>query len=122
MHLITDNLEKRNPKSRSSFLCCLILILVVLIALVIRMINIAKKCRNEFGSLICIGIAGMFIVQSVMNIGMCLALLPVIGITLPFMSYGGSSMLALYLAMGVLHAISAYENNSGLKRKYRRYK
>ena len=96
--------------------------LVTLIALVARMINIAKKCRNEFGSFICIGIAGMFIVQSVMNIGMCLALLPVIGITLPFMSYGGSSMLALYLAMGVLHAISAYEYNSGTKRQFRRYK
>ncbi len=83
--------------------------LVVLVLLVVRMMKIAGRCRNEFGALICIGVAGMFVVQAVMNIGMCLALLPVIGITLPFMSAGGSSMLALYLAMGMLHAISAYE-------------
>lgn len=86
--------------------------LASLTVLIFRMIKLAKTCKTEFGGLICIGIAGMFIVQSVMNIGMCLAILPVIGITLPFMSAGGSSMLALYLAMGMLHAISAYETKS----------
>ncbi len=85
--------------------------IAVLIILVVRMINIAKNCKNDFGSLICIGIAAMFIVQSVMNLGMCLAMLPVIGITLPFMSAGGSSMLALYLAMGFVHAISAHDKS-----------
>ena len=59
----------------------------------------------------------MFIVQSVMNIGMCLAMFPVIGITLPFMSYGGSSMLALYIAMGLVHAISAHSKGVKGKRK-----
>ncbi len=88
-----------------------IVFIAVLIALVVRMINLAKICKNQFGAFICIGIAGMFIVQSVLNIGMCLAMLPVIGITLPFMSYGGSSMLALYIAMGFVHAISAHERN-----------
>ena len=88
--------------------------LVVLFLLIMRLIRIAKHCRNDFGSFICIGIAGMFIVQSVMNIGMCLAMFPVIGITLPFMSYGGSSMLALYIAMGFVHAISAH--SKGIKR------
>ena len=100
-----------------------VVFLIILVLLVVRIINIGRSCKTEFGGLICIGIASMFIVQSVMNIGMCLALLPVIGITLPFMSYGGSSMLALYLAMGFVHAISAYENNSGIgRKKYRRYK
>jgi rod shape determining protein RodA len=89
-----------------------IIFIAVMILLVIRIINLAKSCRNEFGSLICIGIAGMFIVQSVINVGMCLAMLPVIGITLPFMSYGGSSMLALYIAMGFVHAISAKERRT----------
>lgn len=83
--------------------------LAVLLVLVLRMIKIAKGCRHEFGALICVGIAGMFIVQSVMNIGMCLAIFPVIGITLPFMSAGGSSMLALWISMGFLHAISAHD-------------
>ena len=91
-----------------------LIFLIVLILLITRLIRIAKHCRNDFGSFICIGIAGMFIVQSVMNIGMCLAMFPVIGITLPFMSYGGSSMLALYIAMGFVHAISAHDK--GIKR------
>lgn len=89
-----------------------IIFLVVLFILITRMITLSKTCKNDYGSLICIGIAGMFIVQSVMNIGMCLAMLPVIGITLPFMSYGGSSMLALYLAMGFIHAISAHSKGT----------
>lgn len=83
--------------------------LVVLVVLVARIMKIASRCRNDFGTFICVGVAAMFVVQAVMNIGMCLALLPVIGITLPFMSAGGSSMLALYLAMGMLHAIGAHE-------------
>ncbi len=92
-----------------------ILFLIVLLSLIVRIINIAKNCKEDFGSFICIGIAGMFIVQSIMNLGMCLAMFPVIGITLPFMSYGGSSMLALYISMGFVHAISAHEK--GIKRR-----
>ena len=98
-----------------------VLFLIALVSLVVRIINVARNSDTEFGSFICIGIAGMFIVQSVMNLGMCLAMLPVIGITLPFMSYGGSSMLALYLAMGFVHAISAHGKNYGVgKNKYKR--
>ena len=89
--------------------------IIVLFILIVRIIKIAKSCKNDFGSLICIGIAGMFIVQSIMNLGMCLAMFPVIGITLPFMSYGGSSMLALYISMGFVHAISAH--GKGIKRR-----
>lgn len=88
-----------------------VIFIAVLVALIFRIINLAKMCRHEFGSFICIGIASMFIVQSILNIGMCLAMLPVIGITLPLMSYGGSSMLALYISMGFIHAISAHERN-----------
>jgi rod shape determining protein RodA len=94
-----------------------VIFLIALVLLVIRMINIAKSCRNDIGSFICVGVAAMFIVQSVLNIGMCLAMLPVIGITLPFMSYGGSSMLALYLAMGFIHAISAHGKSVRSRKK-----
>ena len=94
-----------------------IIFLAVLIILVMRIINIAKFCRNDFGSFICIGVAAMFMVQSILNIGMCLAMLPVIGITLPLMSYGGSSMLALYLAMGFVHAISAHGKSVNARKK-----
>jgi rod shape determining protein RodA len=97
-----------------------ILFLIVLLALVVRIINIAKSCKDDFGSFICIGIAGMFIVQSIMNLGMCLAMFPVIGITLPFMSYGGSSMLALYISMGFVHAISAHGKSINRRHSIRR--
>ena len=49
--------------------------------------------------------AGMLIFQTVINIGMCLYVMPVIGITLPFFSYGGSSLLTLFAAMGVVSGI-----------------
>ena len=94
-----------------------IIFLIVLFSLVVRIINIGKNSKNEFGGFICIGIAGMFIVQTIMNLGMCLAMFPVIGITLPFMSYGGSSMLALYLSMGFIHAISAHDKGIKGKKK-----
>lgn len=85
--------------------------LVAMTVLIVRILKIARGCKSDFGSLICIGVAAMFIIQSVLNIGMCLALLPVIGITLPFMSAGGSSMLALYLAVGMVHAVGAHDKS-----------
>ena len=86
-----------------------IVFLAVLLLLILRLVKIAKNCQDDFGTLIAVGVAAMFIVQSIMNIGMCLAMFPVIGITLPLMSYGGSSMLAIYIAMGMVHAISAHD-------------
>ena len=87
-----------------------LLLIITLIVLVVRIVVIAKNSKNSCGSLICIGVAAMFVVQCIENLGMCLAMLPVIGITLPFMSAGGSSMLALYLAIGFVHSISSYES------------
>lgn len=86
-----------------------IIFLIILLLLVLRLVKIAKRCNDDFGTLIVVGVASMFIIQSIMNIGMCLAMFPVIGITLPLMSYGGSSMLAIYIAMGLVHAISAHD-------------
>ena len=99
-----------------------IIFIAVLTVLVLRMIKIARECKSEVGSLICIGITAMFIVQSVMNLGMCLALLPVIGITLPFMSAGGSSMLALWISMGFVHAISAHDKKLNYSKKKIKFK
>jgi rod shape determining protein RodA len=55
-----------------------------------------------------------------MNIGMCLAMFPVIGITLPLMSYGGSSMLAIYIAMGMVHAISAHDKGMKISKRIKK--
>ena len=55
--------------------------------------------------LICVGVFSMIAAQSVINIGMCLSVLPVIGITLPFLSAGGSSVLASYLGLGLVLSV-----------------
>ena len=56
-------------------------------------------------SLVCVGFATMLMFQTIENIGMCLFVMPVIGLTLPFFSYGGSSIVTLFAAMGIVSGI-----------------
>jgi len=86
------------------------LVIVGVSVVVIRVLVIAKRCSDAVGKLICCGVAAILILQTLENVGMCLAIIPVVGITLPFLSYGGSSMLALYLIIGVVHSVAAKEN------------
>jgi rod shape determining protein RodA len=86
---------------------CGIAVLAVMCVLVVRLFMIAGKARDDCGCLLCAGIAGIIIIQTAENVGMCLARLPVVGITLPFISYGGSSVFAMYLMMGVAHSVRA---------------
>ena len=81
--------------------------IVLYIVVIVRIIHIARTARKDYGAYICAGVAGMMIVQTVENIGMNLCMLPVIGITLPFMSAGGSSMLAIYIIFGMVHSVYA---------------
>ena len=86
-----------------------IIIYIVLITVVIvRILRIGSTSRHEYGTYICAGIATIFIFQTIENIGMCLGTLPVIGLTLPFISYGGSSMLSLYLCIGVVMSVRTH--------------
>lgn len=75
----------------------------------IRMLIIGRKSRERSTNLICSGMAAMIFGQMVINVGMCLMLLPVIGITLPFFSAGGSSNLGVYLGIGLV--LSIYRHN-----------
>ena len=63
------------------------------------------KTTNYMNRQICIGIAAMLIVQVIINGGMCIGVLPVIGLTLPFVSYGGSSLVTSFLSMGIISSI-----------------
>ena len=83
--------------------------ITVVAILVIRIIVIATKCKDMMGKLICFGVSAIFILQTLEGVGMCLAIIPVVGITLPFMSAGGSSTLALYLIIGIVHSVNAQE-------------
>ena len=82
--------------------------IVVVILLLIVMIHIARiglKAGRTFDMLICIGVAAAVAFQTFINIGMCLGITPVIGITLPFFSYGGSSMVTMFAAMGLVSGV-----------------
>lgn len=87
--------------------CTIALLILVLIAL--RMISTGKKSLEHSTNLICYGMAAMIIGQLLINIGMCLMLLPVVGITLPFFSSGGSSNLCVYIGIGLV--LSIYRHN-----------
>lgn len=82
--------------------------MVLMAVMIVRLIVLARRARKSMGSLIIMGFAAMMIAQAVENIGMCLAMLPVVGITLPFFSYGGSSMLSMYLSLGVIESIASH--------------
>ena len=93
------------------------IVVAVLAVMVVRLVWIAFTARDFVGKLICGGIAAIIILQTVENLWMCLALVPVVGITLPFLSAGGSSVFALYFLMGLAHSVYAHEKRFFFKRE-----
>ncbi|MEI2458123.1 FtsW/RodA/SpoVE family cell cycle protein [Bacillus subtilis] len=84
---------------------------------VIKGFYIARKCEDPFGSLLAIGISSMIAVQSFINLGGVSGLIPITGVTLPFISYGGSSLVLLLASMGILANISMFVKYSENKKK-----
>lgn len=78
------------------------IVVLLLIAIIIRCIWIGINARNNIGMYISFGVAAMFTFHVIENVGMCLGLLPVTGIPLPFFSYGGSSLLSNMIAIGLV--------------------
>lgn len=76
--------------------------------IVLRGLYIAKKCPDLFGSLLAIGISCMVAIQAIVNLGATSGLLPITGVPLPFVSYGGTSLLVLMLSMGILNNIARH--------------
>ena len=83
---------------------CIVVILLLMI-LIIHCIRIGLKSGRTFDMLVCIGVAAAVTFQNFINIGMNIGITPVIGITLPFFSYGGSSMVTMFAAMGLVSGI-----------------
>ena len=73
------------------------------------MLLVARMSRDPLGCYLCAGVFAIFIFQTVVNIGMVLCLLPVIGVTLPLISSGGTSVVTSYLAIGIV--LSVYRKN-----------
>jgi rod shape determining protein RodA len=73
--------------------------------ILIRILRAAARSPDPAGKLICGGIAAILFFQTAVNVGMNVRLLPVAGLTLPFVSYGGSSLITLFLAIGVVESV-----------------
>lgn len=83
---------------------CIVVILLLMI-IIIHCVRIGLKSGRTFDMLVCIGVAAAVTFQTFINIGMNIGITPVIGITLPFFSYGGSSMVTMFAAMGLVSGI-----------------
>lgn len=98
--------------------CCAVILLLLI--LLWRTLHIARRSPDLLGSTVCMGFFGMIAAQMIFNLGMCLDLLPVMGVTLPFFSYGGSSALCLYLGFGLVQNVHMHRYDTdkvNLRRK-----
>ena len=83
--------------------CCVVLL--ILLAIILRCIWVSRRAKSYMSAYIAMGIAAMLMIQTIINVAMNLYVGPVIGLTLPFFSYGGSSTLTLFIAMGIVSGI-----------------
>ena len=96
------------------FVGCMALLLL-LSGIVLRCIWVGRHASSPFNAYVCMGMAGMLLSQITFNVGMCLYVLPVMGLTLPFVSYGGSSIITLFAAMGIVSSVKARPMPSWLR-------
>ena len=93
---------------------CMVLLLL-LSGIVLRCVWVGRHASSPFNAYVCMGMAGMLLAQITFNVGMCLFVLPVMGLTLPFISYGGSSIITLFAAMGIVSSVKARPMPSWLR-------
>ena len=82
-----------------------ILVLLLLSAIIIRCFWVGRTARSHLSAYIAMGYGAMLLIQTAVNVAFCLYVFPVVGLTLPFFSYGGSSVLTLFAAMGIISGI-----------------
>lgn len=103
------------------YIGCL-LVLVLLFLIIARIIWVGTRSQDYMRRLVCFGCAAALIFQVTINVGMCMGLLPVIGLTLPFISYGGSSIISLYAMMGLVSGVYAKPAPTSQERYIRPYR
>jgi len=118
---IGNSLQKRGylPEPNTDFIMSItaeelgllgvIFVMILLAVMIGRMIFIGVRSDNTFNSLVCYGVAAYMTIQAFINIGGIVGLIPITGVTFPFISYGGSSMVVLTLSLGLVLNISALE-------------
>jgi rod shape determining protein RodA len=84
----------------------IIVLLLLMVFVVIRILRIARISRDTYGALIAYGIAILVAFQAIVNVGVNLSLMPATGLTLPFISYGGSSLLSLLMGVGLVESVA----------------
>ena len=89
-------------------------VIAVLAYICLKIFADSRASKDTLGKLICLGVFAMYFAHCFMNIGMALKVMPVIGIPLPFFSAGGTAMLSMYLAMGLVLSVHAHN-----EKKYR---
>jgi rod shape determining protein RodA len=77
------------------------------------LISIARRATDWFGSLVTIGVAGLLLTHLLVNVGMTVGLMPIMGIPLPFFSYGGSFLVTCLVALGIVARVSWEGRRSG---------
>jgi rod shape determining protein RodA len=82
-----------------------VILIVLIIAIVWRIMRAADLTNDPFGRLICIGVGALIFFQSFVNLGVNIGLLPVTGTPLPFVSYGGSSLIAFLVSIGLVQSV-----------------
>lgn len=115
----TENQLGHLPEKHTDFIFSIIseefgfigamILVMALFFLVYRCFKVAQKADNTFGRYICVGVGSMLLFHIFENVGMCIGLMPVTGIPLPFISYGGTSILTNLIAIGLVLSV-AYHN------------
>ena len=83
-----------------------VVMLLIFSLLIVWLLNIALRARDAAGAVVCLGVAAMTFWHVVVNVAMVLGMAPVVGVTLPFISYGGSSLLTFFIGMGLCASVS----------------
>ena len=91
-----------------------ILVLLLLVGICLRTLWIASKNTDDLGKYICVGLFAMFAANILINLGMCLSLLPVVGVTLPFISAGGTNLVCLFIGVGLVLSTYAHREQESI--------
>ena len=83
------------------FIGCVVIMLMEL-AIIARCVYVGVRCQDYMRRLVCFGAASALMFQVMINVGMCIGVMPVIGLTLPLISYGGSSVVTIFAMLGLV--------------------
>lgn len=91
-----------------------VVVIILLFGVIARAFITGRRAESLFGRYICVGTGALFLFHTVENIGMCMGLLPVTGIPLPFISYGGSSLVSSFIAVGMVLSVARHTRGDNI--------